>query len=97
MKIDIHIAKGSELVNIGYIEAEGFNAEKCFDICNWEHSLKVKPKNLYSNIRTCNHGICFTNPKTNEMWLALSVGWLKGDEAVIKNYINENKDEVLWL
>ena len=52
MKIDIHIAKGSELVNIGYIEAEGFNAEKCFDICNWEHSLKVKPKNLYSNIRT---------------------------------------------
>lgn len=97
MKIDIHIAKGSELVNIGYIEAEGFNADKCFDMCNWEYSLKVKPKNLYSNIRTCNHGICFTNPKTKEMWLALSVGWLRGNEDKIKKYIKENEHELLWI
>jgi len=70
MKIDIHIAKGSKLVNVGYIDIPAFDADRCWELCNWKHWLKIKPQNLHSDIYSCNHGICFTNPETKEMWLA---------------------------
>ncbi len=96
MKIDINIVKGLKLVNIGYIEADAFNADKCYDLFNWSRWSKVKPKNLFADIEG-NHRVCFTNPETNEMWLAKSVGWLHGSEEDIIEYIKENENSLLWL
>lgn len=98
MKINVHIVKGSELVNIGYIEAENFNADRCYDMCNWKkYKLKSKPENLFADIESHGHGLCFTNPNTNEMWLAKSIGWLVGTESEINDYIQENANESVWL
>lgn len=96
MKIDVHIIKGAKLVNIGYIEMEEFNADKCYDICNWGRWAKTKPKILFANIDTCNR-VCFTNPITKKMHLTKSIGWLVGNEEEINNYIQQNANELLWL
>ena len=97
MKVDIHIAKGSKLVHIGYIETPVFDADRCWELCNWKHWLKTKPQNLHADIYSCSHGVCFTNPETNEMWLAKSIGWLVGNETKINKYIKENENEVIWI
>lgn len=98
MKIDIHtLNKYSELVHIGYIELDKFDADRCWELCNWKHWRKEKPENLHANIFSCSHGICFTNPDTKEMWMAKSIGWLTGNETKINNYIQKNKYEIVWL
>ena len=97
MKINIHIVKDSDLIYVGYIEEEYFNADKCWDMCNWKHWLKEAPDGLHANISSCSHGICFTNPETNEIWLAKSIGWLVGNRNEIIDYVNQNKDELIWL
>lgn len=97
MKIDIHIAKDGELVHIGYIENEVFDAQRCWELCNWRHWRKEVPENLHAYIESCTHGACFTNPDTKEMWMTKSIGWLVGNEAEIKDYIQQNKDELIWV
>ena len=96
MKIDVHIIRGAKLVNIGYIEMEEFNADKCYDICNWRYWAKTKPKNLFANVDTCDK-VCFTNPITKRMHLTKSIGWLVGSEEEINEYIQQNANELLWL
>lgn len=97
MKVDIHITKGSKLAHIGYIEIPVFDADRCWELCNWKHWLKTKPQNLHADIYSCNHGVCFTNPETNEMWLAKSIGWFVGNEAKVNKYIKDNENEVIWI
>lgn len=98
MKIDIEIfANGdTNLVNIGYIEADTFDPDKCFDLCNWSHWSKEKPDNLHAGILHASHGICFTNPETCEKWLALSIGWKTGNDAEIKEYVAKNINNLFW-
>lgn len=98
MKINIHLYnKKSKLDYIGYIELPKFDADRCWELCNWKHWRKEMPESLHANISSCTHGICFTNPDTNEMWMAKSIGWLVGNETEINNYIQQNKDELVWI
>lgn len=96
MKIDVHIIRGAKLVNIGHIEMEEFNADRCYDLCNWRRYSKTKPQALHANIETCDK-VCFTNPITKRMHLAKSIGWLVGNEEEINEYIQQNANELLWL
>ena len=98
MKIDIHVVEGLDLKHIGYIESETFSAEKFWNMCNWsQRKHGQKSEDLHANISQAGRGICFTNPETNEIWLAKSLGWINGTEEEIKKYILENKDNRLWL
>lgn len=96
MKIDVHIIRNARLLNVGYIEMETFNADRCYDCFNWERWTKHKPENLHANVSSSNK-VCFTNPETNEMWLAKTVGWLTGSEEEINEYIKKNANELLWV
>lgn len=96
MKINVSIVKDAKLVDVGYIEMESFNADRCRDCFNWERWKKNKPENLHVNVSSRNR-VCFTNPDTNEMWLAKTIGWLTGNEEVINSYIKENANELLWM
>lgn len=102
MKIDIQIIKKNynqeaKFVNIGYIELDKFDPERCWELCNWKHWKKEKPQNLHANIYSCNHGVCFTNPDTNEIWMAKSIGWFVGNEIEINDYMQQNINELIWL
>lgn len=99
MKINIEIFPFREIKSsyVGYIEAEKFDAKECFDLCNWVCWTEEKPKELHSNISIAQHGICFTNPETNQKWLAKSIDWLVGDNDMIRDYVAENKDKLVWL
>lgn len=97
IRIEIHIAENDKLKHIGYIEAPVFDAEFCFHLCNWHCWTENKPPQLHSDIGSCGHGICFTDPNTQNMWLALSSGWLVGDEAKILNYIQEHVGRLVWV
>ena len=98
MKIDINVFPWykTEPVDCGYIDMERFDAEKCFELCNWKHWTQEKPKELYSEIGSASHGICFTNPETNELWLCKSIGWLVGNEEEILQYVKENVNKLWW-
>lgn len=97
MKVEIFYMGKAE----GYIEYPsatfGYSdAEKCFDMCNWSHWSEEKPKELHSEIVSTQHGICFrTEDGTN--YLALTNGWLMGDDAKIAAYIEKNKERMLWI
>ena len=97
MKVDIHILRNSQLVKVGYLEIEAFNADRCWDICNWKSWGKMKPENLHANIDYCGHGLCFTNPDTNKMWLAKSIDWFVGNESEVNEYVQQNANESIWL
>lgn len=99
MRVAIHTYSYGEIVPkyAGYIEIDQFDANKCWELCNWRVWTKEKPENLYSHICACSHGICFTNPETKEKWLALSFGWLVGNIVDISEYVKKNKDNILWL
>lgn len=98
-KIDISIINAATMLpfNIGYIEMDVFDAERCFDLCNWGCWTEQKPEWLHSDICFCSRGICFTNPDTQEYWLAKTVGWLVGDAETISNYVKENIHKQVWL
>ena len=66
-------------------------------MCNWKHWTQEKPKELYSEIGSASHGICFTNPETNELWLCKSIGWLVGNEEEILQYVKENVNKLSYL
>ena len=82
--------------HLGYAEVEEFDAEAIWTLCNWMHWTEEKPENLYADICTCNHGLCVINPETQERWLALSNGWLVGDEKKISDYVFKHRHNVLW-
>lgn len=98
MRIAIHTYSFGEVVPkyTGYIEMDQFDADKCWELCNWTAWTKEKPKNLHSDIGSCSHGICFTNPETKEKWMALSLGWLVGDEKKISSYAERHKNDIIW-
>jgi len=82
--------------HLGYAEVETFDAEDIFDLCNWWHWAEEKPENLHADIDSCGHGLLVINPKTQEHWLALSIGWLVGNEAKIYDYVLKNIHNDLW-
>ena len=107
MKINIYIfpnsPNDSKPINhsivpthIGHIEADKFDAEECWHLCNWSEYTDVKPKNLHADISFCTHGICFVDPVTNQRWLAKSFGWLVGNSTTISDYVLENRHNLLW-
>ena len=98
MKIDIHIFKHGDDVPeyIGYIESDKFDADECFDICNWSAYRDTPPDNLVSDISSSSRGICFTNPETGDKWLAKSFGWVIGKSLEITEYVRENKNKLIW-
>lgn len=99
MRIAIHIYSLGEIVPkyAGYIQADQFDAEECWHLCNWTQWAEQKPVELHSEIGCCSHGICFTNPETKEKWLALTSGWLVGDIVEISEYVRKNKGKVVWI
>lgn len=101
MQINIYVVIDSKLKYAGYIEAEGFNADKCYETCNWQRWTKTMPDNLHVNpsLHMSLHSkrICFKNPETNELWLAKSIGWFTGNIMEVYKYIEENANELLWL
>lgn len=58
----------------GYIETSKFDAQKCWDICNWYGSDK-KPKELHSDIGACCNDIAFYNPIDKVWWVADFIGF----------------------
>lgn len=45
-----------------------------------------------------NRGICFTNPETNQHWLALSCGWyVESDWEKIEKYVSEVYGRYAWV
>ena len=98
MRVDIHTYPfgSSTPVYGGYIEMEEFNADKCWELCNWTAWADEKPDGFYSEIGSCSHAICFTNTGTEEKWLALSVGWLVGDSLKISDYVERHKNDIIW-
>ena len=98
MKIPIHYCNGCTMEYIGYIELETFNADRCYHICNWStHKGAKRPHELFADISHTVRGMCFTNPETNEIWMPLSIGWLHGNEKLIKDFVRENAGKKLWL
>lgn len=59
----------------GYIEADQFQEEECFHLCNWGCWADNKPENLYSDVEVANSDIIFHNPEEDKYYLALPVGW----------------------
>ncbi len=80
----------------GYIEVDTFDAERCWQLCNWVHWSEAKPKEVHSDIDSCNHGLIVHNPDTNEYWLALSNGWLNSNIEEIKGYVERNWQKTFW-
>lgn len=73
-------------------------AQKCWDICNWDAYASEKPENLFSTIGCCSHGICFKpDDGTQANWLALSCGWLCGTSTEIADYVRINKYNTIWF
>ena len=97
MKIDIHVATNGILEQRGYIILNSFDHEECLILCNWFERGEYKPKNLHSDIAFCDYGVCFTNPKTHQIWMTLSYDWLVGDEDEIIKYIKAHKDKKIWI
>lgn len=95
MVIPIHMAHHGELVPVGYAELDVFDRNRLHELCNRFHWAMEKPSNLHSELYSCGHGVCFTNPETGERHLALSIGWLVGDEDRILNYIRTNQGKVM--
>lgn len=99
MKISIYDCLHGQMEYIGYIEYEStaFDAEKCWELCNWmDVGKEVKPKNLYADIYSCSHGICFYHPEEKKYYLALSCGWLIGDNQIITKYIKSHNNKKVW-
>lgn len=82
--------------HLGYAEVYKFDAEYIWNLCNWSHWAEVKPENLHSNINSCGHGLCLINPETQERYLALSNGWLIGDEKQISDYVFKHRYDLIW-
>lgn len=99
MRIPIHIYSFGAIVPeyVGYIQADQFDVEECWHLCNWTQWAEQKPVELHSDIGCCSHGICFTNPETKEKWLALTFGWLVGNVLEISEYVRKNKNKVVWI
>ena len=62
----------------GYIELLNFDAQKCWDICNW-YGSNEKPKELHSTLDACCTDVAFYNPETGIWWIADSIGFKQSD------------------
>ena len=101
IKILLNTPLTEELVEHGYLEADKLDnkedAEYFWHLCNWWHWSATKPRNLFSDVENCGHGIAFVNPKTEQWFLALSGGWLCGTEDDIRDYIHRNYKRLDWV
>lgn len=88
MKIDIYKAKwdGEKIVavNIGYIELDKFDKDKCWELCNWSCHRKDKPDNLHSKISACCSDVAFYNPESSEYHVPDSFGWFSPVDSLDK-------------
>ena len=98
MRVDIHTYSYKEETPVygGYIEMDEFDADRCWELCNWTAWADEKPDGFHSDIGSCSHAICFTNTETEEKWLALSFGWLVGDSLKISDYVKRHKNDIIW-
>ena len=65
-------------VDCGYITADKFDEDDCWNLCNWScWSKEGKPENLHSELDVCNSDVAFLNPDTNIWYVAKHVGWGK--------------------
>ena len=81
---------------LGWIEADKFDENECFDICNWHVRGIEKPDCLHANISSCQHGIVFVNPTNNLHYLALSSGWFIGNTDHIQLYVSKHNKDITW-
>lgn len=67
------------IVDCGYIIADKFDEDECWDLCNWScwRRKEGKPENLHSELDVCNSDVAFLNPDTNIWYVAKHVGWGK--------------------
>jgi len=91
----------NDLLLLGYLTTESFNPELCLNLLNWHRRKHAeRPENLhlygYDKVDGC-RGICFENTSNHTWHLALSLGWLSGSREEIDKYIEENKNQRLWL
>lgn len=82
-------------IELDVAEFNESEAQKCWDICNWSCWADEKPKELNADIDWCDHGIVFKANEDN--YLALSNGWLKGNSVDIATYVEEHKEEMVWI
>jgi len=62
----------------GYLEVEAFNAEKCWDLCNWSCWADDKPKEVeHTSLSFCNSDVAFFNPTTNIWHISDNIGFVK--------------------
>lgn len=105
MKIKVYHVETDEYMRIispfiiphGYIEADTFNAEQCWHLCNWDCWADKKPKELHSDIKVCNHGLIVYNPETKEYWLAITGGWIRGNGETIIKWLSDHWKDCIWL
>lgn len=97
--VPIFIASIGSLVDIGYIElpdGKDFDADYCWELCNWISWAEKQPENLHSTISSCSHGVCFYDITKDEYHLALSQGFLVGDFETIMSYIIAHENYTFW-
>lgn len=87
----------SKIIPHGYVELPTFDAEKCWNLCNWDCWTEKKPDNVHTDIERCNHGLIVYNPETKEYWLALSHGWFYGKSYEVAEYIYHHWREQEWF
>ena len=64
------------IVDCGYIIADKFNEDDCWDICNWScWSKHGRPENFHSELEVCNSDVAFLNPETKKWYVAKHLGW----------------------
>lgn len=98
MKIKIYDYLKRPRSYLGYIESSVFDAKECYEICQWElHHDFPRPSNLHARGCKPRRGICFRNPETKEMWMVLSIGWMRGSQGSIQNYAEAYQGKLFWL
>ena len=102
MKVKVYdFTRNSEAREIGFINCKRFNAQKLFELCNYQRSEVQKPSCIHiapMRLRGgVGHGIAFQNPANGQIWLAKSVDWFVGTMAEVEAYAKANADKEVWL
>lgn len=66
------------IVDCGYIIADKFDEDECWDLCNWSNWRRYegKPENLHSDLCVCNSDVAFFNPEKKQMVCCIK-SWLE--------------------
>lgn len=85
-----------KIVFRGYVELDEFDAEKAFDLCNWDCWADEKPREVHTDISRIGHGLIVFD-EMGTAHLALSSGWLSGSADTIRKYLRRHMNDVLFL